>query len=98
MLDFLTMEQSLGFSLDDYTYAEASQMFCEHGRDKWQHTAAILAQIAAANADPKNPKKIRPEEFNPWENMAGGGQRGIPLTRENLHILKGWATNGKVSG
>lgn len=95
MYDFLTMEQSLGFNLDDYTYAEASQMFAEHGRETWQHTSAIIAYLLSAFTDPKKGKRLSPTEFNPWE----GGKRtkGVPLTRDTVHLLRGLAHNVKGS-
>lgn len=89
MFDFLTMEQSLGMNLDDYTYAEASQMYAEHGREQWQHTASQIAYIVRANTTSK--KKFKPEDFNPWEQGTGAKTQGIKLTRENLHVMKNLA-------
>lgn len=91
MFDFLTMEQSLGRSLDSYSYAEASQMYSEHGREQWQHTATQIAYLVAINTTDDNKRKaISPRDFNPWEWTKDSVKKGVKLTRENLHILKGF--------
>ena len=88
------MEQALGFSLDDYTYAESQQMFCEHERAAWQHTSFIVSYLVEINRDRSKGKSITAAELNPWE--AGEPEKaGIKLTGENRHHLKALATNGK---
>lgn len=91
MFDFLTMEQSLGRCLDSYTYAEASQMYAEHGREAWQHTSTQIAYLVVLNtADEHKRKAISPRDFNPWEWTKEGVKKGVKLTRENLSLLKGF--------
>ena len=56
-----------------------------HGRDCWNHTSAILAMIANVNRDPKKGKAFKPSDFNPHVEKQ---RSGIPLTSDNLSILK----------
>lgn len=87
------MTQSLGFSLDDYTYAEASQMFAERGRETWQHTATQIAYLVAINTvDDTKRKAISPMDFSPWEWAKNKVKKGVKLNRDNLHLLKGLAS------
>ena len=55
------------------------------GRNRrlWDHTAAIAAAAMSAFRE----KMIDPAKFNPYER---GGKRGkgIPLTRDNIGLLK----------
>jgi hypothetical protein len=54
-------------------------------RDRWAHTSCVLAMIANAHRDPKKSRAFRPSDFNPF---AGKRKRGIPVTPENISMLK----------
>ena len=56
------------------------------GRDNWTHTSTVLALTANVNRDPKRSRVWRPGDFNPYETRRARG--GVPLTAENLTILK----------
>ena len=61
------------------------------GRDRhlWNHTSAVLAMLANANRDTKKRKRpFGPDEFNPYESRSRGATAGIPVTAENIHVLK----------
>ena len=58
----------------------------ERGREQWKHTAAINAQLVAVNADPKKTKKVRPEDFNPWE---GGKDTPVGEVPHDFTALRG---------
>ena len=94
MFDFLSMEQALGFSLDDFSFAEAQQMFCEHERAAWQHTSFIVSYLLEINRDRNKGTSITPLDLNPWES-GDAPKPGIKLTGENRHHLKALATNAK---
>ena len=58
------------------------------GRDRqlWEHTSGMLAMIANVNRDPKKTRLFQPADFNPYRSRR---RRGIPLTADNIRILKG---------
>ena len=85
------MTQALGFNIDDFTFAEAYQMYCEKGRSDWQHTAYIAAHIIEANRG-KAGRPTKPAELNPWESVESS--QSVKLTKENFHLLRGLA-NGR---
>ena len=63
-------------------------------QDGWSHTSAMLAMIANANRDPKKKKSpYKPADFNPM--LAERKTAGIPLTTENIGILKTVFVDGK---
>jgi hypothetical protein len=86
------MEQTLGFSLDEYSYAEAQQMFVEKGRAAWQHTAFIVSYLIEINRDKKKGKKVTPNQLNPWE-ASKPAKPGTKLTPDNFELLKALASN-----
>jgi hypothetical protein len=43
--------------------------------------------VANVNRDPRRTRAFKPADFNPYEARRSGG-KGIPLTKENLRILK----------
>jgi hypothetical protein len=56
------------------------------GRDNWAHTSTVLALVANVNRDRRRSRAFRPKDFNPFEARRAGG--GLPLTAENLAVLK----------
>jgi len=59
------------------------------GRDNWSHTAALLCLTANVSRDPKKHRPFRPDDFDPYARQAKGRTKaGIPLTVENLGMLK----------
>lgn len=59
------------------------------GRDRqlWGHTSCVLAMVANVHRDPKKGRAMRPADFNPYVEGRGGG-RGIPVTPDNMEVLK----------
>jgi hypothetical protein len=68
----------LGFPLDDYTGAEAYQMWAERMRQDWQHTSTVAAYLIAVNRTEKRGRQTTPDEINPMETGSKTSQ-GIPL-------------------
>ena len=61
------------------------------GRDRhlWNHTSAVLAMLANANRDTKKRKRpFGPDEFNPYTAHSRRTGAGIPVTADNIHVLK----------
>ncbi len=58
------------------------------GRDRWNHTAAVLAMLANVNRDPKRRRRpFMPANFHPYEQ---GRQRrgGLRITSANIGVLE----------
>jgi len=55
-------------------------------RQRWNHTAQLLALIANANRDPKKRRAFRPSDFNPYAR--GRGREGLPITKGTIGVLK----------
>jgi hypothetical protein len=36
-------------------------------RDRWQHTASLMALLANCHRDPKKSRAFRPKDFHPFE-------------------------------
>ena len=53
---------------------------------EWNHTSAVLAMLANVNRDPKKHGPYRPEEFHPLKRR--DRSHGVPITRENVSLLK----------
>jgi len=58
-------------------------------RERWQRTSCILALIANANRDPKKGRRFKPADFNPF---APRRKAGVPLTADNIGLLKRFVT------
>jgi len=54
-------------------------------RHAWIHTSSLLALIANANRDPKKHRPFKPSDFDPYANKR---QKGIPITKDNVAVLK----------
>lgn len=68
------------------TFGQLVAMHDANQRTHWSHTSAIVAAIINTNRK-KGSKAVKPEDLNPY--IATGKQgTGIPLTKDNLHILK----------
>ena len=55
-------------------------------RKLWDHTASIVATIVNVNRDPKK-SPVPASRFHPFDG-GRGRQRGIPITAENIGLLK----------
>ena len=62
---------------------------------EWNHTSAILAMLANVNRDPKKHGPYRPEDFHPPRRR--DRSEGVPITRENVSLLKKVFIQGKGS-
>ena len=56
---------------------------------EWTQTAEVLAMIANVNRDTKRkPTPYRSEQFNPYAKGHRRSGGGIPITAENIGLLK----------
>jgi hypothetical protein len=56
------------------------------GRDRWNHTATLLALISNCHRDPKKSPPVRPRDFHPY---AGSVRRaGALKPRIGIDVLK----------
>lgn len=53
------------------------------GRERWNHTASLLALLANANRDPKRTRAFRPADFHPHLQ-----DRKPPAARVGVQVLK----------
>ena len=75
-----------GFDPGPHTAAEVYQIWTEHMRYQWNHTAMIAGHIRASTGSKKD--KIRLEDLNPMEE-GGTTKQGIPLNSvEGFQALK----------
>jgi hypothetical protein len=58
-----------------------------HHKDRWQHTASIMALIANVNRDPKKTRPFKSSDFNPYVSKPSGAN-AIVVTKENISHLK----------
>ena len=59
------------------------------GRERWSRASALMALLANVNRDPKRGRSFSPDDFSPFAaRRRGGSSKGVPLTKNNLHILK----------
>ena len=49
--------------------------------------SSLLALVANVNRDPRRTRAFKPADFNPYEARRSGS-KGIPLTKENIGLLK----------
>jgi len=54
---------------------------------EWNHTSAVLAMLANVNRDPKKQSLYHPEDFHPLKRCRSSST-GIPITRDNIGLLK----------
>ncbi len=54
-------------------------------RAEWNRTASLLALLVNLHRDPRK-RAIKPKECHPYE--AKRTKKGIPLTADNIRILK----------
>jgi len=65
------------------------------GRERWSHTAAVMALIANVNRDPKKGRAFRPSDFDPFSRKTRtdyrriAGKEDLKLLREALEGRKG---------
>ena len=55
---------------------------------EWNHTAALLAQIANAHRDPKKGRAHKPDDYHPMRAKRSSSSGGIPITKKNIGMLK----------
>ena len=56
-------------------------------RESWDHTSCLLAMLANANRDrKKRARPFEPADFHPM--MRARRSRGVPITPENIGLLK----------
>lgn len=64
---------------------------------EWDHTSLIVATLCNANRTKGKP--ISPEDIHPTRSRNGKrGDNSVKLTRDNLHVLKAFATNVSEDG
>ncbi len=52
-------------------------------RERWSHTAAVLALLANCHRDPrKKPTPYKPADFNPYQ------RRELPTHKASIDVLK----------
>jgi hypothetical protein len=56
-------------------------------RDRWNHTASLLALLANCHRDPKKSRASRPKDFHPHAK-ANRPHRDEPLPRVGVEALK----------
>jgi hypothetical protein len=54
-------------------------------REKWAHTASVLALIANANRDPKKTRPFKPSDFDPHATKR---TEAMVVDNENIGLLK----------
>jgi hypothetical protein len=58
------------------------------GRERWSRASALMALLANVNRDPKRGRPFSPEDFSPFAARRQSRSGGVPLTKDNLHILR----------
>jgi hypothetical protein len=58
------------------------------GRERWGRASALMALLANVNRDPKRGRAFSPEDFSPFAARRRSASRGMPLTKDNLFILR----------
>ncbi len=69
------------------------------GRERWQHTSAILCMMANNARDPKKTKAYKPEQFDPYAIAAKkerntADPQSLELLRDTLLAMQGRKKNG----
>lgn len=58
-------------------------------QERWAHTASLMALVANCNRDPKKRRRpYTPDDFNPLARSRRRRTGGIPITAENIELLK----------
>ena len=57
-------------------------------RDAWNHTASVMALLANVNRDPNKGRAFVPADFHPSPPKRATRKKGIPLTVDNIKLLK----------
>ena len=52
-------------------------------KERWSHTAALMALIANVNRDPKKTSPYKPTDFNPYHQSRRG-----PIPKVGIEALK----------
>jgi len=79
---------------DPFTLRELVWMAESKQKEAWSHTSSIMALTANCHRDPKKTRRFRPDDFNPF---AARRRQGIPLTADNVGLLKRFARKEKES-
>jgi len=69
------------------TLADLADMAHVRLSSDWDHTSAVMALLATIHRDPNKHGPFSPAEFHPYKGQRRTS-RGIPITRENIGILK----------
>lgn len=62
-------------------------------RADWERASSLLALTFNVNRDPKKTRAATPADFNPFAE-AKSMRRGIPLTTDNIGVLKCFVKKG----
>ena len=71
-----------------FTLRELVDMTQARQRDAWNHTASVMALLANVNRDPKKGRPFKPADFHPSPSKKAKRKKGIPLTVDNIKMLK----------
>ncbi|HUS46160.1 MAG TPA: hypothetical protein VM219_09055 [Phycisphaerae bacterium] len=55
-------------------------------RERWNHTASLMAHLANISPFRKKGRTLQPKDFHPFQT--GRRKGGLRLTKENIGILK----------
>jgi hypothetical protein len=58
------------------------------GRERWSRASGLMALIANVNRHPKRTRPFAPDDFSPFAARRRSGSKGVPLTKDNLYLLK----------
>lgn len=56
-------------------------------RDRWQHTASLMALLANCHRDPKKSRAFRPKDFHPFEKSRRR-PTGEKFPKAGIEVLK----------
>lgn len=85
----------IGINPDPFTLRELMHMWRGRVVENWDHTAFISAMLVnVAPFRKKNAKPVSFEDFHPYRKKKR--KPGIPLTKENLWMLKAFVPGMKV--
>ena len=74
-----------------YTYGQLVMMATAHEKSAWNHTSSIVATLCNANRA-KGKAAVKPEDIHPYKSSKdGSNSKGIPLTKDNISVLKAFA-------
>jgi hypothetical protein len=57
-------------------------------RDRWQHTASLMALLANCHRDPKKTRPYRPKDFHPLERSERAARRTQRKPIVGVSVLK----------